>query len=254
MFRATFPDARYLLDLFKAISVVAEEACFRISPDTMAVKAVDPSAIAMVDFSLARGAAEEWELDGHDGLKIAVSVSEMLKIIGGARGGEAVTITYSPEEKKVRFVLAEATGSKRRDIYLETLEGFEERDLTPRVDFKAMASLATMALREGVEVCRILDDTLRVAINPEAVELSASGEYGSVLVRFPRYGSIIYELEADQEACSYYGIPFLSKMLKAGASLSESTRIELGDNTPMRMGFQIPCGKLEYYLAPTLRS
>jgi len=253
MFRATFPDARYLLDIFRAIGAVAEEACFRIGPDAIAAKAVDPSAVAMVDLTLDSGAAQEWELDGHDELRMAVSVSDMLRVIGGARGGEAITITYNPEDRRIMFTLAEATGSRHRSIYLNALEGFEGRDLAPRVDSKAMATLITIALREAVEVCRILDDIVMIAISPEAVELSARSDFGTALIRFPRYGSIIYELEADREVASHYSIPFLSRMLKAGASLSVSTRIELGDNTPLRMGFKIPCGRLEYYLAPTLR-
>ena|GEM_PF-2729437 len=52
----------------------------------------------------------------------------------------------------------------------------------------------------------------------------------------------------------HYSIPFLSRMLKAGASLSKTTRIELGDDTPLRISFEIALGKLEYYLAPTLQS
>jgi len=46
-------------------------------------------------------------------------------------------------------------------------------------------------------------------------------------------------------------------MLKAGISLSKTTRIELGDDTPLRISFEIVLGKLEYYeyyLAPTLQS
>ena len=254
MFKATFPEARYILDLFKAINAVAEEACFRITPEAIAVKAVDPSVMALVDFRLEKNASEEWVLDGHEELKMSVSVSEMLRIIGGAKSGEALTIAYDPEEKKVRFILLEATGSRKRDIYLNTLEEFEGKDVTPKVEFKAMASITTKALREAVEDCRLFNDVLKIRIDSEVVELSARSDEGNALIRFPKYSSLIYELEAEQETASHYSILYLSKMLKAGLSLSDSTRIDLAKDKPMKIGFEIPYGKLDYYLAPYIRS
>ena len=41
-----------------------------------------------------------------------------------------------------------------------------------------MAALTTIALRERVEACWMLDDILRIAINPEAMEPSAKGNLG----------------------------------------------------------------------------
>jgi len=254
MFKATIPNAKYLLDLIKAINIVAEEGCFKVSPDAITLNAIDPAHIALVDFKLMSGVAEEWVLDGHDQLKMEVSVSEMLRILGRIKSGEVITIAYNPEEKRVRFVLDDAVGSRRRTIYLNTLEELEHKDFKPKVDFQARATLATSGLREAVEDCRLISDILKLTIGSEAVEVSAKGERGKALVRLPKYGGLIHEIEADQEISSYYSIGFLAKMLKAGMLLNESVAVELATDKPLRLGFEIPCGRLEYYLAPNYRS
>lgn len=94
MFRARFPNADFLLDLLRAISVISEEACLKIGTDEMTLKAVDPARVALVDFELYNSAAEEWELDGHESLRMNVNVSEVLRMIGKVKKGETITILH----------------------------------------------------------------------------------------------------------------------------------------------------------------
>ncbi|MBN2487504.1 MAG: DNA polymerase sliding clamp, partial [Methanosarcinaceae archaeon] len=59
MFKATI-DADLLKDSIESLSVLVDEARFRISPEGIAVRAVDPANVAMVTLDLAASAFDEF--------------------------------------------------------------------------------------------------------------------------------------------------------------------------------------------------
>ena len=50
MFKLKVSDAKLLRDMATAISILVDEATFKIDPEGMKLRAMDPSRVAMIDF------------------------------------------------------------------------------------------------------------------------------------------------------------------------------------------------------------
>lgn len=249
-FRMRLPSADYFSDLIKAIQVVADEGTFKITGEGMKLVAMDPAHISLIDFELSSSAAEEYVCEGE--LQMTVSLSELLKLLKHTRSGESLTLSYNEKEKKLEMIIVDATGSKQRIFTLNTLETVEARGVTPRLTFEARARVSSAAVRDAIGDCRALSDYVKIIINPNEVIFSVRGELGGAQIKFTRTGAAIYEIETDKEVWANFSINYLEKIVRAGAALSDEAVMELTTNRPIKLGFPIPSGKLEYLIAPRI--
>jgi len=249
-FRMRLPSADYFSDLIKAIQAVADEGTFKITSEGMKLIAMDPAHISLVDFELSSSAAEEYECEGE--LQMTVSLSELLKLLKHTKSGESLTLSYNESDRNLEITIVDATGSKQRVFTFKTLETVETRSVTPRLTFDAKARISSTAVKDAIRDCKTLSDYVKVTINPEEVVLAAKGELGGAQIKFSKTGAAIYEIEADKEVWAHFSINYLEKIVKAGAALSDELVMELTTNKPIKLGFPIPSGKLEYLIAPRI--
>lgn len=249
-FRMRLPSADYFSDLIKAIQVVADEGTFKITGEGIKLVAMDPAHISLIDFELSSSAAEEFVCEGE--LQMTVSLSELLKLLRHTKSGESLTLSYNEKEKKLEMIIVDATGSRQRIFTLNTLETVEARSVTPRLTFDAKARVSSAAVRDAVGDCKALSDYVKVTISPDEVIFSVRGELGGAQIKLTKTGAAIYEIEASKEVWANFSINYLEKIVKAGAALSDETVMELTTNKPIKLGFPIPSGKLEYLIAPRI--
>lgn len=249
-FRMRLPSADYFSDLLKAINAVADEGTFKITGDGMRLVAMDPAHISLVDFELSSSAAEEYECSGE--LQMTVNISELLKLLKHVKSGESLTLSYNEGDRRLELVIVDATGSKQRVFTFNTLETVEARSVTPKLTFDARARISSTAVKDAIRDCKALSDYVKVTISPEEVILAARGELGGAQIKFSRSGAAIYEIEADKEVWAHFSINYLEKIVKAGSALSDEMVMELTTNKPIKLGFPIPSGRLEYLVAPRI--
>ena len=60
MFKLKVADAKLLKDMATAISILIDEATFKIDPENLKLRAMDPSRVAMVDFEWPKTVFEEY--------------------------------------------------------------------------------------------------------------------------------------------------------------------------------------------------
>jgi len=248
VFRARFPNGGLIIGLLRAVSIISDDACFKIDSKGMSLRAMDPARVAMVDFKLYSSAAEEWVADGE--LKMDVSLSELLRAVGRI-GGEPITLTYDPEKKIIQITLANA--SRERRVYVKALSEVEGEGVEVGEDFAAGAMVEAKTLHDAIEDCRIINgQRLRLSIAPDSITLSAEGEMGRARITLPKAGAAIYSINADREYSALYPTAYLSRIVKAGMAASNTASIGLSENGPLKVGFDFISGRLDYYLAPQI--
>lgn len=249
-FRMKLPSADYFSDLMKAVHAVVDEGTFRITEDGIRLIAMDPAHISLIDFELSSSAAEEYECEKE--LQMTISISEMMKFLKRVRKGEGLTILYDDHAKKLSIVLVDATSSRERTFTLNTLESAEARSTTPKLTFEAKARLNVDAVEEAIKDSDVVSDYVKIIINPNEVVFLAKGDLGTVQTKLSKMGAAVYEISADKEVWASFSISYLEKIVKAGADLSEEVVMSLSTNKPIKLGFPIPSGKLEYLIAPRI--
>ena len=75
MFKLKVSDAKLLRDMATAISILVDEATFKIDPDGLKLRAMDPSRVAMIDFEWPKAIFQEYE--ATEPSKMCLNISEL---------------------------------------------------------------------------------------------------------------------------------------------------------------------------------
>ncbi|MDH7477362.1 MAG: DNA polymerase sliding clamp, partial [Candidatus Bathyarchaeota archaeon] len=95
MFKIKMADAKLLRDMVTAISILVDEATFKVDSDGLKLRAMDPSRVAMVDFEWPKTIFDEYT--ATEPTKMCINISELLKLL--KRAGKDEVIELSLDEK-----------------------------------------------------------------------------------------------------------------------------------------------------------
>lgn len=127
VFKLKIADAKLLKDLITSISILVDEATFKIEPDALRLRAMDPSRVAMIDFELPKTVFEEYV--STEPAKMCINIAELLKLLKRAAKGETVELSLDEKTGKLQVAMA---GRYTRNFTMPTLEASEEEVPTPR--------------------------------------------------------------------------------------------------------------------------
>jgi proliferating cell nuclear antigen len=134
MFKLKVTDAKLLRDMSTAISILVDEATFKIEPDGLKLRAMDPSRVAMIDFEWPKTIFEEYIC--NEPAKMCINISELLKLLKRAGKDEAVELSLDEATGRLQVKIS---GKYNRNFTMPTLEASEEEVPTPKITFNVKA-------------------------------------------------------------------------------------------------------------------
>src|SRR5512136_3325662 len=146
MFKLKMADAKLLKDMITSISILVDEATFKIEPDGMKLRAMDPSRVAMIDFEWPKTIFEEYICT--EPTKMCINISELLKLLKRASKDESVELSLDEKTGRLQIGIA---GKYSRNFTMPTLEASEEEVPTPKIAFNVKAKMATQGLSQAIE-------------------------------------------------------------------------------------------------------
>ena len=162
MFQLKMSDTKLLKDMITAISILVDEATFKIEPETIKLRAMDPSRVAMVDFEWPKTVFEEYACTEPS--KMCINISEMLKLLKRAGRDEVVELSLDEKTRKLQLKI---TGKYTRTFTMPTLEASEEEVPTPKLTFNVKAKTTTNGLSQAIEDAQLVSDHVRIEADPE---------------------------------------------------------------------------------------
>ncbi len=104
MFKLKVTDAKLLRDMATAISILVDEATFKIEPDGLKLRAMDPSRVAMIDFEWPKSIFEEYV--SNEPTKMCINISELLKLLNvpAKTKPSSYHLTTPPDDCKLKSV------------------------------------------------------------------------------------------------------------------------------------------------------
>ena len=248
MFRLKMSDAKLLRDAITAISTLIDEGTFNVSPEGIKLRSMDPSRVAMVDFTMQKTAFDEYASDQN--AKICINLGEFLKLLKRAGRDEAVEILL--DESKGQVVIT-IRGRYTRTFRMPTLEAMEDEVPTPRVTFNAKVTLTTDGLRHSLEDVALVSDHVRMETDGERFMMSAKGDIMGANIELEKGSDALLSLEVKESSRATYPLSYLSDIVKAASATSDIVALEFSTDMPVRLDFKQPYdGSLVYYLAPRI--
>ncbi|MCC7575342.1 MAG: proliferating cell nuclear antigen (pcna) [Methanomethylovorans sp.] len=244
MFKATI-DADIFKSSIETLSVLVDEARFRISTEGLSVRAVDPANVAMVSFELASSAFDDFAADDCE---IGMDLTKINDIFGVAEKNEKATLELDEMSQKMSIHI----GGFSYTLSLLDPSTIRAEPRIPQLELPAEVVLNGKELQKAVKAAEKISDHMSLGVDEEIFYMEAEGDTDKVRLEMPREQLI--DLKSG-EARSLFSLDYLSDIVKP-ASRSNEVTLELGRDYPIRIGFTIAegAGKISYLLAPRIES
>jgi proliferating cell nuclear antigen len=250
MFKLKVADAKLLRDMITSISILVDEATFKLDPEGIKLRAMDPSRVAMVDFEWPKTIFEEYLCT--EPTKMCINITELLKLL--KRAGKDETVELALDEKTGRLQVKIA-GKYSRNFTMPTLEASEEEVPTPKLTFNVKVKATTNGLSQAIEDAQLVSDHVRIEADQEKLAFNATGDLMGAEISLQKGSDTILDLEAKEPAKATFSLSYLSEIIKAASATSDISTLEFSSDMPIKIDFQqTKEGKLTFYLAPRIET
>ncbi|MEM3700438.1 MAG: proliferating cell nuclear antigen (pcna) [Candidatus Bathyarchaeia archaeon] len=250
MFKIKMADAKLLRDMITAISILVDEATFKIDPEGIKLRAMDPSRVAMVDFEWPKTVFDEYAVT--EPTKMCINISELLKLLKRAGKDEVVELSLDEKTGKLQVKIS---GKYARNFTMPTLEASEEEVPTPKIPFNVKAKATTQGLSQAIEDAQLVSDHVRIEADNEKLVLNAAGDLMGATITLQKGSDALLDLEAKEPSKATFSLSYLSEIIKEASATSDIATLEFSTDMPIKLDFQqAKEGKLTFYLAPRIET
>jgi len=240
-------SADTLQDTLDSVGALVDECKIHFEDDHLAIRAVDPANVGMIDLNLESAAFESYNGNGET---IGVNLNRLDDIASMADSGQLVHLTLDLEVGKMNIRIDGLT----YNLALIDPNSIRQEPDVPDLDLPARISLETGMLKRGTKAADMVSDhiTLAVDVDEEVFLIEAEGDTDDTSLELG--SDDVIDLQVG-EASSLYSLGYLQDMVKAIPKNAEVT-IELGEDFPCKLHFDYGegMGHTTYMLAPRIQS
>jgi proliferating cell nuclear antigen len=250
MFKLKVADAKQLRDLITSISILVDEATFKLDAEGMKLRAMDPSRVAMIDFEWPKTVFEEYTCT--EPTKMCINITELLKLLKRAGKGETLELSIDEKTGKLQVTI---TGKYNRNFTMPTLEASEEEVPTPKITFNAKIKATTEGLSQAIEDAQLVSDHVKIEADPEKVVFNAAGDLMGAIITLQKGSDTLLELDVKEPQKATFSLSYLTEIIKTASATSDIATLEFSSDMPIKLDFQqAKEGRLTFYLAPRIES
>lgn len=240
-------EAPALKSAIESIVSLVEEGLFEIKQDGIHLRAMDPSQISMVSFSMPKAAFLEYNLT--DETRLGLNINQFSSILSRGKRGEKAELSVEEGRLIVKFV----ADKKKRTFKIPLLNITEGLQREPKIEYGNYVKITADAFKETLKDARLVSSHVRLLINPESFVIEVKGENGDVKAEFEKGTPEISEIKSNSPAKATFPLQYLEDIVKASSS-SSILMINLETDRPLKIEYEMEGAKVVYYLAPRIET
>ena len=239
--------ADFIKTLTEAIYILVDESKFKLTSDGVYGRTVDPAHVGMIDFKLKKEAFDEYEC--KEEAEIGVDLEKLKSALKVATKDELVGLSYDKDEGR----LAISIGNLTRKIALLDVTEMADTKI-PSLELPAEIVLSTVEMHQAIKAAEAISDHITLIADKDGFEMRAEGDTDVVELKLSK--EQLYSLKCDERVKSTFPLDYLTDMVKVARGKSEELTINLGNNYPLKLSFEMAGGyiKIMYLLAPRIES
>ena len=242
-------DAKFFKQCIDAVVNLVDEGSFEVSEKGLHLRMMDPSQIALVDFSMPKDAFKKVEVEGS--LSLGVNLADLSKVLSRSRSGEALTLAL--EEKESNKLFLEFSGESTRSFKLPLLDLSASVPREPKIPFESSVQLKGGSFKEMLKDAALLSSHVSLEVSSEKFVVEAHGDAGDLHVETRKDAPIIVELKSSAKSRAMFPFEYLDDITRACPDDAVLT-LELKADAPVRVSYQIGKAHLAYFLAPRVET
>ena len=244
MFKALI-GAEKLKDSIESISTLVDEARFRLTPQGLSVKAVDPANVAMVSFELSKDAFDSFEATEGE---LGIDLTKLIGVMEMADKSDNIELELDEASHKL---IVRMRGLAYTMSLLDP-SSIRKEPKVPTLDLPAHIVIRGEDIKRAVKAAEKVSDYMSMGVRGDVFFMEAEGDTDKVLVELEK--SQLIDLQAT-DAKSLFSLDYLSDMSKI-LGKSNEVNIDLGKDFPLKIRIKIAegHGEVSYMLAPRVES
>ncbi len=233
-----------LRDSLQAITELIDEGIFKFTPSGVEFVAADRAVVAVAALSMSKDLFRKYSV--NEEIPIGLNLEEFLNVLKRVKSGESLAFEANGGQ-----LMLTSVGKYRRTFTLPVLNISEEEapPIDKLTDFKATFDISTTLLQDAITDASLFSDSITFIVKKDVLMLKSSVDSkGTEMVLTPGDDGL-KNFEVSEDVKSNYSLDYLKKMMKA-SKISDTVKISLSTNYPMKMNFSAPGVKLGFILAP----
>lgn len=240
-------EAPALKAAIDSIVCLVEEGQFDVKGDGLLLKAMDPSQISMISFSMPKAAFIEYNVPEET--KIGVNIGQLAEVLSRGKKGERSELSVEEGRLVIKFY-----GEKHRRMFkIPLIETGDRVQREPKIEFKNTAKIRADAFKETLKDAKLISSHVRLQLTEEQFIMDVRGENGDVRAEFEKGSPDVLELQVKENAKATFPLQYLEDMVKATSSASVIS-ISLETDRPLKLEYEVEGARVAYYLAPRIET
>jgi len=246
-----FGDARIFKEILESIKeITGDEALFKVSRNTLELRAMDASRVAMVNLIMPKHVFDEWQV--HTEGYMLLNIKMLLKHF--KRLAKETTVSFFVDGKDSKVVMT-LSDSRDRERTFDLLQIYEEPEVPSKIKpppFTATVKVDAKKFLQDIEDISLVSDSLTLEAEFDQLAVKASGDYVKAKNTYRRgLSDILLDLETSEKTKASYSISYLKSVIRT--KLSDIIILKWAKEIPLHVINVLPFDcTLEYWLAPRI--
>ncbi|MBC8224172.1 hypothetical protein H8E65_06255 [Candidatus Bathyarchaeota archaeon] len=156
------------------------------------------------------------------------------------------------DEERARLLIQCIHPDHTRRFEMSIMEPLDEEAPRPKISFRSSARILTRSLRGAIMDAGLVSEQVKIEVTGDMLRMSAVGDIGSAISEWERDSDELLELKSEEDSGATFPLSYLRDIVNAAGASSEMATLELNTDMPISLDFELPQGRLVYYLAPCI--
>lgn len=247
-FKFTVDDAKRYKNATDAIVNLIDEGQLEVGKEGLSLRAMDPSQIAMVSFTMPRSAFADFEAPAPS-VKVGLNFDAISKILSRTRGGEKLEISKVENKLQLKFI----GGKRKRSFKVPVLDMPAGATKEPNVQHDAVIKVSSSHFKESLRDCALVGSHISLEAGEKGFSIEVHGDSSDLTEENEGQSEEIVEMKVGKPARATFPLQYLDDIVRACPENGNIT-IYLKSNAPLKVEYEVESAKVIYYLAPRIDS
>ncbi|MCX8190087.1 MAG: hypothetical protein N3F05_02545 [Candidatus Diapherotrites archaeon] len=222
----------------RAVASFISEANFRFNENGLSLKAIDPSQIVLVSYTAPKDFFSKFSVEPA---LIGLDMEELNKVV--KRASLTDTLSISIEDS---FLSISVSGTLERTFKLPLIDVLEEDPEIPEIQHDAKIEIQARLLQEALKDAALFESSVVLRVENSKLFIEARGSHG--MLKTEAKHQDLVKVKAKANVVGKYSLNFLENIVRE-ADPNEMITMELKNETPMKISYNIGSTKIQFYLA-----
>ena len=236
-----FKNVDFFRSSIDALASFIPEGNFRFNEKGVQFRAMDPSQVLLVDYSMDRSVFSQYEVEP---CFVGMNIDELRKIVSRAQPGDHIELELTDSECVISL-----KGELERSFRLPLIDIADEEIKLPEIKYDSHVEINAKVLKEALKDAQLFSSSVVIRTKGDKFMLESKGTGGNLAVNSSPNNGVKVKSKAD--VVSKYSLSYLHNIVKEAAPEAPIV-LELKSDLPLKVSYQIGKTEIRYYLAHML--